>query len=297
MRMLQSMFITGLPPLPDFDEQRARKALNEAGVDETGMVKIAIELFRLSPQSAAGDGKDVLATLDDLFPKRKITLANLQGLAGLSDKQERTIQMDRGLLANAADLSIWLVHEAYHLTRSELYIDEEIHSRELQGQYWDWLVKGVKYGAKTYSAKATGYILEKYRKNQIVDWVLESDEYDKSKDFLTRDWILKHINDWGGPNNRTLETSRKYARSLLDDSGRDPQTKARVGEVMFAILSNSSLRKDETRKLIFEAGNGDLEKGLNLLHEVIAPAISQTQLLNRVVDWERSSGFDLGFKS
>lgn len=279
----------------------SRGASTDTDLSDTTSLKIAIELFRASPESKDKVGRAVLATLDDLAAHGKITFANLEsGLAGQSHPNERTIEMNRNEVSDVAFSSIWLVHEAYHLSNlgTKLYIDEEIGSRELQARYALRLTNGVVYEGKTYQVKAgqgTQELLDSYKRSQIVDWVLALPDYADDEDFLTQAWIGQHIRDWGGPANRNRFTREKYIDKLLE--------KPRLEDIgpgaraLFAILE--SMPSDEVRFQIKRVGGGDLGDGLKRIRERIEPAMwgtAATSLFDSIIEWQNRTGFDLGFR-
>jgi hypothetical protein len=276
----------------------SRDASSDTDLSENSSLKIAIELFRASPESKDQVGRAVLTTLDDLAAHGKITFADLAtGLEGNSYPKERRVEMNRALIPDPASSSIWLVHEAYHLSNlgTKLYIDEEIGSRELQARYASRLTQGVVYEGKTYQVKAgqgTQVLLNSYKRNQIVDWVLALPDYANDEDFLTQAWIGQHIRDWGGPGNRNRFTRKKYIDKLLE--------KPRLEDIgpgaraLFAILE--SMPSDEVRFQIKSVGGGD---GLKRIHDRIESAMwgtAQASFKERIIDWQKRTGFDLGFR-
>jgi len=209
--------------------------------------------------------------------------------------------MNRALIPDPGSSSVWLVHEAYHLSNigTKLYIDEEIGSRELQARYGLRSTQGIIYEGKTYKAKARGglqELLDSSRRKQIVDWVLGLPDYTDDENFLTQAWIGQHIRDWGGPSNRNPFTRQKYLDKLLEKPR--PEEIGPGARALFAILE-SAPSKEEVRSLIKYAGGGDAEEGLKRIRERIEPAMwgtAATSLFKSIIDWQKRTGFDLGFK-
>ena len=240
-------------------------------------------------------GRPILVKLDAAFKTGKIKLAVLpEGLDGL--QKGDGIEMNQQLANDPAKLSVGLVHEGYHLAanRQEAEIDEEIHSRELQGRYWQHLMGGIAFEGKTYTV-GTGIVLEAYRNDQVIDWVLGLPDYSDHKDFLTQHWVAVHIQDWKGPANRNFFTKQKYIAVLLKrpdllDIG--PGARA-----LFAILKAST--PHEAKALIAHAGDGNFAKGLALVQERIGKAMwgataGTTEFVNSILRWQKETAIDLG---
>ena len=287
-----------MPDIPKTERGTSDRGLGDtpqtAEAKDQQAIVIAIELFRLSKTSKSGEGPAVLARLDELFKAGKITFAELPaGLSGESNVRTETISMNRNLIADLGNVSVWLVHEAYHLAGlgTKLYIDEEINSREMQARYGQEIMRGITYGGKVYRTWP-GDIREFFEKNQIVDWVLLIPAYVNEEGFLTPSWIAEHIWGWGGPANRRPGTKTKYIELLLKKPRlQDIGPGARA---LFALLETAPVQ--EARKLITDAGGGDFAAGSERIRARIDPAIGYGDgtLRDRITDWKNRTGIDLG---
>jgi len=258
-------------------------------------ISVAIELFRASQESSTAMGRPVLATLEAASKSGKITFAQLpMGLDG--QQRGDTIEMNESLRNDPGKLSVWLVHEGYHLAmkRRELEVDEEIKSRQIQGQYSLSLMRGIPYDGTMYTVKRSA-VVDAYLKDQVIDWVLGLPDYSDKEGFLTQSWIGAHIHDWKGAANRTIFAKRKYVAILV----KPPKLVDRGpgGRALFALLSSSSV--GDARSLISHAGDGDYAKGLKLVSERISHALwgeggETGKLTKDVLQWQRETGIDLG---
>jgi len=265
-----------------------------AGLSPDEALRIAIELFRASMESHTAAGAPVLTTLEAAAKGGKITFVTLpMGMEG--QQRGDSIQMNQYLINNPAKLSVWLVHEGFHLAakRKSLEIDEEIGSRQLQGRYWQTLMRGITLEGKTYTVQS-GAVLEMYSKDRIVDWVLSIPGYTDTEGFLTQGWIIAHIQDWGGPANREKNTRQLYITALLQ-----PPDRLEIGpgaRALFATLSSAT--PAEARGLITFAGGGDFAKGRKMIAERIGKVWGGSALIdqftNDVVAWQNATGIDLG---
>jgi hypothetical protein len=257
-------------------------------------LRIAIGLFRASQEASSALGRPVLAALDDAFKSARISFVSFP-LGKNGENTGNTIQMNQLLKDDPATLSVWLVHEAYHVAakRNELEIDEEIHSRELQGRYWQSLIQGISFEGQTYRV-GSGQLLDSYRKDQLVDWVLGMPEYSDKAGFLTQNWIAKHIQDWKGPANRNIFTKRMYVSVLVQRP--DMLDIGPVARALFALLKSSTVA--DARSLISHAGGGNFPKGQAMVKERLSQIWGATATTNEFVDsvlrWQRETGIDLG---
>ncbi len=303
LRMLESMILASAPTLQNFDDMRAQQLRRQLGVGDKESLdgpslEVAIELFRASKDSTTATGKAVLDTLDDLRKRGKITFGTLSsGLEGESNTTQKTITMAKYLVSDPAKCSIWLVHEAYHLAGVDtgLYIDEEIHSRELQAQYSKTISQGIQYKGNTYKADG-GELVAYYQRNQLIDWVLKM--YGDDKTFLPQGWIAQHYRDSGGPSNRTAATKKLFVEKLARDPEKSsPDYKAAVAEALVAILKSCEM--SDASMLIKTAGDGNLDDGMERIRSRIAPITGSgptATKLSEILAWQKRTGFDLGFK-
>lgn len=77
--------------------------------------KIAIELFRKSPQSKSEIGKKVITTLDNAYNNKKLKFTSMPE-TGKSDSSTGIIEITDMYSENPIKASSWLIHEAYHLS-------------------------------------------------------------------------------------------------------------------------------------------------------------------------------------
>lgn len=101
----------------------------------------AVELFTHSPQASTPIGRRIADKLQETRRNNLVSFADI-GPAGDSDRGTGAIRITKMYERDPMRTSIWLVHEAYHLAVAKdglLYVDEEIESRKIQGEYWVWL--------------------------------------------------------------------------------------------------------------------------------------------------------------
>jgi len=260
------------------------------------IIRIAIELFRASQESKTPQGLSILTNLDAFFKRGGIILAPLPpGLEGRTDGN--TIELNQ-LDEDPARLSVWLVHEGYHTAAKpdELEIDEEIQSRLFQCRYMQTLMTGIKVEGKQYRIPELS-LMGTCSKGKVVDLVVGNSAYTDKLGFLTQSWVVKHIQDEGGPGNRELETKKKYVSVLIERP--KPVEIGSVARALFDILSSSKIW--EARDLVEHAGGGSFYRGKEIVKERIGQAMwgahpATTQFYNRVLMWQRQTFIDLGFR-
>jgi hypothetical protein len=87
---------------------------------------------------------------------------------------------------------------------------------------------------------------EELRKDQLIDHLLSIDSYNNSN-YLSADWVLSNLHNWGGTKNRWPNTKGVYIQWLA--SRRDPF----YGRVIIEIME-SVLRREEWDEMIDAAG-------------------------------------------
>jgi hypothetical protein len=176
--------------------------------------KTAVDLFRETLISKTENGKRVLAKLDESLKASKISY----GPDNSSNSDSGTIQIEAFNRGDIANTSVCLVHEAFHLAiHLDLYIDDEIASRDIQAEYGQYLVdNAVTVSGQTYQLKKPPYLIEVKRKDQVVDYVIDMYFGVQSNFTITKEWIMAHKNEWKGLCNRTTKTRKIYAKILVD---------------------------------------------------------------------------------
>jgi hypothetical protein len=194
--------------------------LKPARSSPEGTFDTAIELFENAPQGTTAMGLRILGVLRKARETGALSFADL-GEDGISSPSQGWIKITDRYQDDPAKASIWMVHEAYHVAvvaDKMLYVDEEIESRRIQGEYSIYLedTGGKLKDGKPYAPVVRSSSLsEFYRANRIIDWVIP--QYKDEDDFkITADWIVKHKSEWGGFANRTLDTRKYYAKILVD---------------------------------------------------------------------------------
>jgi hypothetical protein len=188
-------------------------------IDDRKAFELAIAIFEKSPQSATPIGGRILATARKSLAAGSVSFRAMQE-EGISTTSTGEIAITVIYRPEPMLTSIWLVHEAYHVAVKDdglLYVDEELASRTIQGEYWAFLEDtGVSVGERTYRlAKSDKRLPIAYREKRIIDWVIPM--YKEEKDFvITPKWIIDHKGDEGGLKNRTSETRAFYATTLID---------------------------------------------------------------------------------
>lgn len=240
-----------------------------AGMADSDLIKIAIDLFRNTPVAKTPVGSKTLDALDKMYKAGNIKFEVMEpGLEGVSYPGSETIKMNTYLRDDLPHLSDWLVHEGYHVSvynDKKLEIDEEIESRNLQAQYEERLFEGITCNGKNYILKKQKetevingvptlieigtQVTKFYKQNKLVDWILTIPAYRDKEDIMDASWIIKHIDDWGGVRNRTLATRIYYAKFL-----------ANYGNKLFRNKSLDSDLAKTLKKIIDASGPFDASK-------------------------------------
>lgn len=189
---------------------------------DAATMALAIEIFRASAQSKTKMGVRILKVLDEAYRLGRLSYETM-GEDGECTPSEGTIRITRSYDKDALQTSVWLVHEAYHVAVKDdkmLYVDEEVESRQIQGAYWNALLKdgvvlpdGRKFQVK--EKDAGKQVLVKWQQSRIIDWVVTA--YEKVDGFsISADWIVKHKADGKGFANREAYTREYFARILVE---------------------------------------------------------------------------------
>lgn len=224
----------------------------------------AIELFASSPQSSTPIGKRILTKLEETRRNKLLSFADI-GPAGDSSRERGTIQITKVYERDPMKTSIWLVHEAYHLAVAKdglLYVDEEVESRRIQGEYWIWLEDSgvrLKDGIRYRLAPQDSELPKAYRANRVIDWVIPM--YVNEADFkISAEWIVAHKTEWGGLCNRTLDTRKFYAKILAESQptfALDPRSiDNKVAETLLELLECNPF---ESGSITAHAGKADVK--------------------------------------
>lgn len=250
----------------------------------------------MSKASQTTEGKGVLKTMDRLHSSGDISLDDLpSGLGGQTKTKffgGKQIELNRTM--DAAFLSVYLVHEAYHAgldLNSVSYIDQEIIVRTLQGQLASQLVDdGIFCKGNPYKLSKGNASADYYKNDRIIDWVLAIPEYTEEKNFLTSAWILKHLRDWKGLQNRELNTRKMYLEVLLlDPENPDPKMGGDIASAVQEILESEVARLEELVKF---CGNGNRRLGADKIAKRVAMGYSlKPGLQKRHVEWAHKTGF------
>jgi hypothetical protein len=224
----------------------------------------AIELFQNAPQSKTKMGVRILDTLKEARKNNLLSFAVLLS-DGESDKKEGTIRITDLYDRDRVSTSVWLVHEAYHLAVAKdnlLYVDEEIESRQIQGEYWTFLENS---GLRL---RRDSVVPKMYRENRIIDYIIPW-YYKKEPNFkITADWIVKHKTDWGGLCNRTLDTRKFYAKTLVESQptfALDPRSiDPKVAETLLELLE---CNKFESFSIVTHVGKDEVKTILEKVPE------------------------------
>jgi hypothetical protein len=119
--------------------------------------------------------------------------------------------------------SLQLVHECVHLLKwKESRVEQELHAYHLTAEYYQELRNGIfvvseekKYQlTQTYMPQEDA--LRKLRTGKLVDWLVGTYGIDD----ITPEWVIGHINYWGGIKNRELNTMWAYCHVIVRDNAR-----------------------------------------------------------------------------
>jgi hypothetical protein len=151
-------------------------------------------------------------------------------------------------------VSLELVHEGAHaatkFSKASQFLYDELAARKLQIYYYRELSgPGVFNEASDPPApgKRTEIVKlphsgafdrfrkqsEELRKDQLIDHLLSIDSYTNS-DYLSADWVLDNLHNWGGTKNRWPNTKGVYIQWLA--SRRDPFYGRAILEIMESVL-------------------------------------------------------------
>jgi hypothetical protein len=186
---------------------------------DKAIFELAIAIFEKSPQAATPIGHRIVATAREALAAGRLTFAPLSE-DGISKPSTGEITITDAYRSKPALASVWVVHEAYHVAVKDdrlLYVDEEVVSRTIQGEYWVFLEEtGVTLDGERYQLpKGDKQIPTAFRRKQIIDWVIP--QYKNEKDFvINANWIVAHKGDEGGFRNRKSDTRAFYATTLID---------------------------------------------------------------------------------
>jgi len=226
-----------------------------APTDESAF-NTAIDLFRESPVSKTPNGKRVLAKLDESLKARRISY----GSENSSDNGSGTIEIEAANRGDIENTSVCLVHEAFHVAINlDPYIDDELASRDIQAEYGQFLADNpVRVDGQTYQLKKAPYLLEVKRKEQVVDYVIDMYFGSQSSFTITKEWIMKHKDDWKGLCNRTLKTRKIYAKILVDSQPTGSLNPFAIDpNVAEALLELLECVPTDSRAILGHAGESD----------------------------------------
>jgi len=160
------------------------------------------------------------------------------------------------------ETAINLVHEAvHHIAReSDVYIDEELRCRDIEiGFYTELQNEGIRVGEQVVRAQqGMRPGLEQQREwrnhNQLVDGVMVL--YRNAATLYEVGWVVQHLNDWGGLQNRWRTTKAYFLRELVQEPG------AYVDQVCQVL---ESIDPSHFRQIVGWVGCDDFDDGIRQL--------------------------------
>ena len=197
------------------------------------------------------DGAKMLAILGDFNDNDKIVyVANLGGTVygqSFDNFLWGRIRINDAFLGDAETTSAVIAHELIHLSLAMFdEFDEEIKCREFDARYLTEIIGGFSYsdpattGAfKTAKLTTASQLWAHYqgllnaaKLDQTIDTILAVRTYDK---IISADWVVKHVDDYGGLGNRWATSLGKFVGALVCADARPAHYAPTILKVLQAI--------------------------------------------------------------
>ncbi len=196
-------------------------------------------------------GAKILAILDDFFANDKLMyVSNLGGTVygeSFDNFLWGRLRINEAFSGDPETTSAVVAHELIHLSLALLdEFDEEIQCREFDARYLTEIIGGFSFpdpattGAfKTAKLTTASQLWAHYQRllnaakfDQLIDTILAVHTYDKH---ISADWVVKHVDDYGGLGNRWATSLGKFVGALVCADARPAHYAPTIVKVLQAI--------------------------------------------------------------